>query len=226
MNPARSHVAAAHLSEASNALNMRRVLVNAQVTAMISFIEFIFFFGHIMGISLAGGTSPEVVIFILVMYLVLYGVIAPYSFLMNTSYNKNRIIEHGWLNVVKNLTTNSSISNLDILLGFCKQRTNNGSDEVSGERNLKKKDIVTISGNVASIEQKQPHIILSKTSTRKNDGFKAMICVNKNKSISNLDSEANSSIEQIASGENISNDGYNLDFKHQKDSTEIETIYA
>ena len=153
MNPARNRVAAEHLSEASNALNMRRVLVNAQVTAMISFIEFVFFFGHVVGVSLAGGTSPEVVIIVLVMYLVLYGVIAPYSFLMNTSHNKNRIVEHGWINIVKNMTTNNSISNSDNLLGFCKLRKNNiASDEVFSIRNHGNKDIDTISGNITSME--------------------------------------------------------------------------
>ena len=39
----------------------------------------------------------------LLQLLALYLVIVPYSLLMNTSHNKNRVIEHGWTNVFKNL---------------------------------------------------------------------------------------------------------------------------
>ena len=35
--------------------------------------------------------------------MLLYFVVLPYAFLMNTRYNKNRIIEEGWLNVLKNM---------------------------------------------------------------------------------------------------------------------------
>ena len=39
----------------------------------------------------------------LLQFLVIYMIILPYSFLMNTSHNKNRVIEHGWKNVFKNI---------------------------------------------------------------------------------------------------------------------------
>ena len=140
---------------------MRRILVNAQVTAMISFIEFVFFFGHVVGISVAGGTSPEVVIIVLVMYLILYGVIAPYSFLMNSSHNKNRIVEHGWINVVMNVTTNNSISKSYILLDCCKEeRNNNASDNVFSIRNHLNKEINISSRNLASLDQPSHERIL------------------------------------------------------------------
>ena len=32
-------------------------------------------------------------------------ILLPYAFLMNTSHNKNRIVEYGWINVFKNLIT-------------------------------------------------------------------------------------------------------------------------
>ena len=35
--------------------------------------------------------------------LALYMVIIPYLFLMNTSHNKNRVVEYGWGNVIKNV---------------------------------------------------------------------------------------------------------------------------
>ena len=225
MNPARNRIAAENLSEASNALNMRRVLVNAQVTAMISFIEFVVFFGHVLGISIAGGTSPEVVIIVLMMYLVLYGVIAPYSFLMNTSHNKNRIVEHGWINVVKNMTTNNSISKLDILLDFCKQRKNNNArDKAFIMRNNVYKEINTISRKVASTDPNRPPIIFSEAKIRKNNECEDMICINTKKAISSRDRKTNSMSEQIASDENKKSDGSNLQDKDLDDSLEIETI--
>ena len=225
MNPARNRIAAEHLSEASNALNMRRVFVNAQVTAMISFIEFVFFFGHVVGVSLAGGTSPEVVIIVLVMYLVLYGVIAPYSFLMNTSHNKNRIVEHGWINVVKNMTTNNSISKSDILLDFCKLRKNkNASNKAFSIRNIVYKEINTISRNVASADPNRPPIIFSEDKIRKNNECEDMICINTKKTILSRDRKTSSSSEQIASDENKKKDGDNLQDKDLGDILEIETI--
>ena len=35
--------------------------------------------------------------------MILYFVVLPYAFLMNTRYNKNRILEEGWINVLKNM---------------------------------------------------------------------------------------------------------------------------
>ena len=116
---------------------MKRVLVNAQVTAMISFIEVLFFAVYVAGVSVAGGTNSEMVVILLVMYMILYLIVSPYSFLMNTSHNKNRIIEHGWINVVKNMTINNSIFKSDIFLGGCKEITNEPPDN----------EIFSIAGN-------------------------------------------------------------------------------
>ena len=33
----------------------------------------------------------------------LYMVVLPYAFLMNTDFNKNRIVQHGWINILKNI---------------------------------------------------------------------------------------------------------------------------
>ena len=35
--------------------------------------------------------------------MILYFVVLPYAFLMNTRYNKNRILEEGWMNVLRNV---------------------------------------------------------------------------------------------------------------------------
>lgn len=104
---------------------MRKLQVNAQITAVISSIEFFFFIAHIVGVSAAGGTNPETGMIVMLMYMVLFMIILPYAFLMNTSFNKNRIIEQGWLNVVKNITTNNSIFWPKIICYSCAENHNN-----------------------------------------------------------------------------------------------------
>ena len=74
--------------------------VNAQVTAVTTMMEF-------------SGNSINFIIFLVLgghgkftssaLYMLLHFVVLSYAFLMNTRYNKNRIIEYGWLNVVKNI---------------------------------------------------------------------------------------------------------------------------
>ena len=48
----------------------------------------------------------------LLQYFTLCMVILPYPFLMNTSHNKNRIVEHGWKNIFKNLLGKTSQNNV------------------------------------------------------------------------------------------------------------------
>ena len=74
--------------------------VNAQVTAVTTMMEF-------------SGNCISFVIFIVlgghgkftssVSIMFLNFVVLSYAFMMNTKYNKNRIIEYGWLNVFKNI---------------------------------------------------------------------------------------------------------------------------
>ena len=80
---------------------MRKLLLNVQITAVISSIEMFFFAIHIVGVTAAGGTNSVTPIVVMVMYMILFMIILPYAFLMNTSYNKDRIIEHGFINVIK-----------------------------------------------------------------------------------------------------------------------------
>ena len=75
--------------------------VNAQVTAVTTMMEF-------------SGNCINSVIFLVLgdhgkfissaLYMFLYFVVLSYAFVMNTRYNKNRIIEYGWLNVLKNIS--------------------------------------------------------------------------------------------------------------------------
>ena len=69
---------------------------------MITVLEFfggcIFVIMRVSRITLGFGGFAQKILFML-----LYFVVLPYAFLMNTRYNKNRIIEEGWLNVLKNM---------------------------------------------------------------------------------------------------------------------------
>ena len=126
MNPTQNPIAEEHLSESSNTRNQRKLLVNAQITAVLSLIEVIYFFGYVLTISAVKGTSPEAVIIIPILLMILYLIILPYAFLMNTSHNKNHIIDYGWVNVVKNMTINNSIFASDVLCVPSQEDTNEG----------------------------------------------------------------------------------------------------
>ena len=99
MHPSKRNVAANSLGEVQVQINIRKVRVNAQVTAVIAFIEVI--------------SNVIVVIFVwitvrtthlsMIQALALYMVVIPYIFLMNTSHNKNRVVEYGWGNVLQNV---------------------------------------------------------------------------------------------------------------------------
>lgn len=86
------------LSDESQRQNSRNVRVNAQVTAVMTMLEFI---GGcifvIIRVSNHGGFISKT------LFMLLHFVVLPYGFLMNTRYNKNRVIEEGWINVLKNI---------------------------------------------------------------------------------------------------------------------------
>ena len=66
---------------------------------MISLIEMLSNAGYLLLVYLTTKTSYITLIQIMTLYMI----ILPYAFLMNTSHNKNRIIEHGWVNIFKNI---------------------------------------------------------------------------------------------------------------------------
>ena len=83
---------------------MKTMKVNAEVTAVITCLEtignlvciFLFVF-----LDLSGYAD-------LFVSLSLYLLLLPYTFLMNTRNNKNRVIDDGWINVLKNTLQISS----------------------------------------------------------------------------------------------------------------------
>ena len=86
-------------SETSKAINLRKLRVNVQVTAMVSILEASSNVGYVVirAVIVRGNFTT------LLQMVMLYMIILPYAFLMNTSDNKNRVIEHGWKNIVMNI---------------------------------------------------------------------------------------------------------------------------
>ena len=88
------------ISKENHDKNIRTMHVNAQVTAVTTLLEFI---GNCLIVILyvLMGSIPQFIGFALFMQL--HFVSLSYAFLMNTRYNKNRIVEYGWKNVWKNI---------------------------------------------------------------------------------------------------------------------------
>ena len=87
------------LSDSTTTLDLKKIQVNAQVTFMISILELV---GNVVQVFLMivykANTFPT-----LIHAILCYLIVLPRTFLMNTSYNKNRIIEYGWQNMLRNL---------------------------------------------------------------------------------------------------------------------------
>ena len=79
---------------------MKKLKVNAQVTAFISISEIIGF-SIIGAITFLAGTTTISKILIRLLEVILL----PYAFLINTSENKSRVIEDGWFNIVRNIVS-------------------------------------------------------------------------------------------------------------------------
>ena len=147
MQPGRS--AYLGISEESHTKNMRTIHVNAQVTAVTTIFEFI---GSclngivfmIFNINKMPG-FPEFTQ--LVLFMQLHFVSLSYVFLMNTRYNKNRIIEHGWINVLKNIIYCGPHSATTSINPIYQETTNpsNMQKEHENNKNRGKRDIFIIS---------------------------------------------------------------------------------
>ena len=66
---------------------------------MISLFEMLSNAGYILLVYFTTKTSYITLIQIMMLYMI----VLPYAFLMNTSHNKNRIIEHCWVNIFRNI---------------------------------------------------------------------------------------------------------------------------
>ena len=88
-----------HLQNDSKHIDIRRLKVNAQITALITFIEFLGNLTLILHLFIVESNPWTSTIH----GMVFYNIICPYAFLSNTTDNKNRIIDTGWGSIFRNL---------------------------------------------------------------------------------------------------------------------------
>ena len=79
---------------------MGRMKVNAQITAVLTFLEAS---GNFVSLIVRSFIAKFMNYETLIGAIVLYFILLPYAFLMNTKDNKRRVIEDGWCGVFKNL---------------------------------------------------------------------------------------------------------------------------
>ena len=99
VDPSSNVIVAESLCASVNKENVRRMKVNAQVTAVTSVIEVL---GNILQWVIWIFVTKFAGYGTLIQSILLYFIILPYVFLMNTRENKNRIVDEGWMTVVKN----------------------------------------------------------------------------------------------------------------------------
>ena len=79
--------------------NVKKVKINAQITFVIYVLECIANTSIYIIWGFVYGTSNHVTLGLAILW---FHIILPYMFLMNTSHNKNRIMNDGWWNTIKN----------------------------------------------------------------------------------------------------------------------------
>ena len=100
VTPAPNNHAANSLSKVNQERNIRSVEVNATITMMTWIMESIANFCVMIGWIVSGGKPNFNNLTIVIIW---YYIILPYTFLMNTSYNKDRIIDTSWKIVIINI---------------------------------------------------------------------------------------------------------------------------
>ena len=106
ISPATNPIASENLSHNQNEINMKKVKTNAQVTSMVCIIETAVVLFNWITFGLIGSW---------ISLFILYLILLPYFFLMNTSHNKERVIEYGWKNVIWNFIGRK----LRVLMNLC-----------------------------------------------------------------------------------------------------------
>jgi hypothetical protein len=109
INPAKNEVVAESYSKQVQTENMKKLYVNSQVTAFTTICESI---GHFVIFLLAFITkSSEISSDITrIVFIMLHFNFLPYVFLMNTKENKSRVVQQGWVNLIRNLNCCANIS--------------------------------------------------------------------------------------------------------------------
>ena len=108
---------------------MKKIRVNAQVKAMVSLIESVFNVTYVFIVLFTVSTSYGTLMISAMLYLI----ILPYVSLMNTSYNKELIIEDGWKTVFQNVTLGKMMKSVtaEIIPESGKRAATSSDNEVS-----------------------------------------------------------------------------------------------
>ena len=115
-----------HRQENKNQSDLKRLEVNAQITALITLIEFLGNLTMVLHLVFVKSNLYSSMIHI----MVVYSIISPYALLSNTYNNKNRIIAAGWRNIFKNFLGMKDNSDKDSII-----HQDNGSDKERIESN-------------------------------------------------------------------------------------------
>ena len=99
VNPTPDNLAVKMLSHEVQNRNVRKVKINAQITFVIYVLECIANTSIYILWGFVYGTSNHVTLGLAILW---FHIILPYTFLMNTSHNKNRVMNDGWWNTIKN----------------------------------------------------------------------------------------------------------------------------
>ena len=88
-----------NLQNNSKHIDIKRLKVNAQVTALITLIEFLGNLTLLLHLIFIESNPWSATIH----SMIFFNIIGPYAFLSNNADNKNRIIDTGWKRIFKNL---------------------------------------------------------------------------------------------------------------------------
>lgn len=131
VTPAPTNRAANSLSKANQKRNIRSVEVNARITMMIWIMECMANFCVFLCVILV---PSKLNLNNLTIKILWYYITMPYTFLMNTSYNKDRIIDEGWKTVLMNIFIKPHSFNARSIIGKLQTRPeqalNNANDRI------------------------------------------------------------------------------------------------
>ena len=138
MHPSKDNLAAKSLSEPRQIRNVRKVKVNAQVTFVIYILESVANFSIFVVWFFVNQRNSNLTLTLGVLW---FNVILPYTFLMNTSHNKNLVADEGWGSTIRNT------------LGF--SETSISTATQNGTSN----SVLTNGGNTKSVQLSNPRVI-------------------------------------------------------------------
>ena len=152
-----------NVSRFANNENIKSMVISAQITAATSMLE-------IVGNSAIWTTQTFIAKFLgygtLIQSIILYFVLLPYVFFMNTDKNKKMVIEDGWINLFKHVICDS-FSNIRV--AGTMNKVSPSSEENSNIFSVqeRKRDIFTIHNN--KIKDVSPTLELKYTQTTNNN---------------------------------------------------------